>query len=164
MEAANWETCRADFALDDGALIDLLAPGMGNAEWEMFWSALRAGPFKFRAIRDGESIPPPESVAWIYDEQKVASVSVSVQSGTVTAICHFFGGDEIMDIDPREVTSDTAFESVLAVMRFVSAAVGLSVLAVAEAGTPDHAFLRVSPNGQAVFLRPGSASHTEPVS
>lgn len=44
MEAATWDTCWADFAFD-GALIDLLAPGTGDAEWEAFWSALRAGPF-----------------------------------------------------------------------------------------------------------------------
>lgn len=162
MEAATWGNCCADFAFD-GALIDLLAPGIGKTEWEGFWSALRAGPFELRAIRDGELIPLPESAAWIFAEQDVASVSVSVLSGTVTAICHFFGDDEVLDIDPREVTSEVAFGSVLAVMRFVAAAVKLPVLAVAEAGTPDYAFLRVSPDGQAEFLRTGSVRHAEPV-
>ena len=152
MGAATWGTCRADFAFD-GALIDVLAPGTGDAEWEAFWLALRAGPFELRAIRDGEPIPLPESAAWIFAEQEVASVTVSVLSGTVTAICHFFGGDEILDIDPREVTSEVAFGSVPAVMRFAAAAIKLPVLAVAEAGTPEYAFLRVSPDGQAEFLR-----------
>lgn len=58
MEAATWNTCRADFAFD-GALVDLLAPGTGPAEWESFWSALRAGPFGLRAFRDGKPIPRP---------------------------------------------------------------------------------------------------------
>jgi hypothetical protein len=44
MAAASWENCRADFVFD-GALVDLVAPGMGPAEWEAFWSAMRAGPF-----------------------------------------------------------------------------------------------------------------------
>ncbi len=56
MEAATWNTCRADFAFD-GALVDLLAPGTGDAEWEAFWAALRAGPFALRASRDSEPIP-----------------------------------------------------------------------------------------------------------
>jgi hypothetical protein len=75
-----------------------------------------------------------------------------VLSGAVTANCHFFGGDLKLDIDPREVVSQEAFESVLAVMRFVAAAVRRPVLAVAEGGSPGYAFMRASPDGQAVFL------------
>ena len=161
MEAATWDLCRADFAFD-GALIDLLAPGTGPADWEAFWSALRAGPFGLRAFRDGEPIPLPDSAAWTFAEREVASVMVSVVAGGVTANCHFFGGDLELDIDPREVTSEAAFEAVLAVMRFVAAAVRLSVFAVAEGGTPAFAFLRVSADGQAVFLPAGSVRQAEP--
>ncbi len=87
---------------------------------------------------------------------------VSVLSGTVTANCHFFGGDLELDIDPREVVTEAAFESVLAVMRFVAAAVRIPVVAVAEGSTPAYAFLRVSPDGRAAFLRAGSVRHAEP--
>ena len=87
---------------------------------------------------------------------------MSVLSGTVTANCHFFGGDLELDIDPREVVTAAAFESVLAIMRFVAVAVRLPVVAVAEGGTPAYAFLRVSPDGQAAFLRAGSVRHAEP--
>lgn len=161
MEAATWETCRADFAFD-GALIDLRAPGTSDADWEAFWAGLRAGPFGLRAFREGEPIPLPESAAWVFAEREVASVMVSVLSGTITANCHFFGGDLRLDIDPREVGTEAAFESVLAVMRLVAAAVRLPVLAVAEGGTPAYAFLSVSPDGQAAFLRAGSVRHAEP--
>ena len=161
MEAATWDACRADFAFD-GALIDLLAPGTGDAEWEAFWVALRGGPFGLRAFRDGEPIPLPESAAWAFAEREVASVMVSVLSGTVTANCHFFGGDLELDIDPREVVGPAAFESVLAVMSFVAMAVGLPVVAAAEGGFPAYVFLRVSPDGQAAFLRAGSVRQAEP--
>jgi hypothetical protein len=160
VEAATWDTCRADF-IPDGALIDLLAPGTGDAEWEAFLAALRAGPFKLRAFRDGEPIPLPESAEWVFAEREVASVMLSVLAGTITANCHFFGGDLELDIDPREVVNEAAFESVLAVMRFVAAAIRLPVVAVAEGGTPAYAFLRVSPDGQAAFLRSGSVRHAE---
>ncbi len=135
METATWDACRADFA-SDGPLVDLLAPGTGPAQWEAFWFALRAGPFGLSAFRDGEPIPLPESAAWVFAERQVASVMVSVLSGTVTANCHFFGGDLELDIDPREVTSEAAFESVLAVMRFIAAAVQLPVFAGPEGGRP----------------------------
>ena len=153
MKAATWANCRRYFAFD-GALVDLLAPGTGPAEWEAFWEALRAGPFGLQAFRDGEPIPLPGSAAWVFAEREAASVTVSVRAGTVTANCHFFGGDLKLDIDPREVVGEPAFESVLAVMRFVAAAVRLPLFAVAEGGTPAVAFLRVSPDGQAVY-RPG---------
>jgi hypothetical protein len=161
VEVATWDICRADFAFD-GGLIDLLAPNTSAAGWETFWSALRIGPFGLRAFRDGEPIRLPESAAWVFAEREAASVMVSVLSGTVTANCHFLGGDLELDIDPREVTSEAAFESVLAVMRFVAAAVGLPVFALAEGGTLAFAFLRMSPDGQAVFLRAGSVGHAEP--
>src|SRR5262249_33764499 len=61
-----------------------------------------------------------------------------------------------LDIDRREVVGKESFESVLALMRFVAAAVGLPVLAAPEGGTPRYAFLRVSPDGQAEFLPPAS--------
>ncbi|MCE9532458.1 MAG: hypothetical protein K8T89_15260 [Planctomycetes bacterium] len=124
--------------------------------------ALRDGPFTLRAFRDGEPITLPESVAWVFAEQNVASVWVSVVSGTVTAICHFYGGDaELLDIDPREVVNEAEFESVLAIMRYVVAAVGLPVVAVGEGVSPANAFLRVSPDGQAAYLRAGPMSHTK---
>lgn len=155
MEPAIWDTCQADFAFD-GALIDLVVPGTGPAEWETFWSALRAGPFRLRAFRDGEPIALPESVGWMFAEREVASVMVSVLAGSITANCHFFGGDIKLDIDPREVVGNSEFESVLAIMRFVAAAVRLPVFAVAEGGTPAYAFLRVPPDAQADFLPAGS--------
>jgi hypothetical protein len=162
MEPATWANCRADFAFD-GALVDLLVPGTGPVEWEAFWAALRSGPFELRAFREGEPIPLPETAAWIFAEREQAGVMVSVRSGTITANCHFFGGDLKLDIDPREVVDEPAFESVLAVMRFVAAALQLPVLAVAEGGSPRYAFIRVSPDGQTVFLPPGSVRHAEPL-
>jgi hypothetical protein len=161
VEPATWNICRDDFAFD-GALVDLCVPGTGSAEWEAFWLALRSGPFELWAFRDGEPIPLPETAAWMFAEREVAVVMVSVVSGIITINCHFSGGDLKLDIDPREVTSAVAFESVLAVMRFVAAAVRLPVYAVAEGGTPAFAFLRVSPDGQAVFLPAGSIRPAEP--
>jgi hypothetical protein len=159
VNAATWTTCRADFVFD-GALIDLLATELDPAEWETFWEALQAGPFELQTFRDGLPIPLPESAAWIFSEREMASVIVSVLAGAVTANCHFFDGDLELDIDPREVVSEEAFESVLAVMRFVAAAVRVPVLAVAEGGNPDDAFLRVSPDGRAEYL---SAESIRPV-
>jgi hypothetical protein len=153
---ATWANCRDDFSFD-GAFVDLIAYATDSAEWDAFWAALRSGPFELRAYRDGEPISLPESVTWILAEREKATVMVSVLAGTVTANCHFFGGDLQLDIDPREVVSEQAFESVLALMRFVAAAVGLPILAMPEGGGPEHAFLRVLSNGQAEFLPPDAS-------
>lgn len=151
MEPATWANCRADFAFD-GALVDLLVPGTGPSEWDAFWAALRAGPFALEAFRDGEPMPLPESAAWALAERDVASVMVSVAAGVVAVHCHFFGGDLELDIDPRQVVTESAFESVLAVMRLVASATRLPAFAVTEGGRPANAFLRVSPEGRAAYL------------
>jgi hypothetical protein len=151
---AACDSCGADFAFER-SLIDLLAPGTADGEWETFGSALRAGPFGLRAFRDGQPIPLPDSAAGVFAEREVGS-------GTVMANCHFFGGDLKLDIDPREVPGPAAFETVLAVMRFVAAAIGRPVFAVAEGGTPLRAFLRVSPDSRPEFLRAKDVRHAEP--
>jgi hypothetical protein len=153
MQPATWKNCRKDLTFD-GALVDLLVPGTGPTEWEAFWTALRSGPFELRAFREGAPIPLPDTAAWFFATTEEAGVMASVRSGTVTANCHFFGGDLKLDIDPREVTSAAAFESVLALMRFLAAALGREVFATAEGGTPKYAFVRVSPDGRAEFLPP----------
>jgi hypothetical protein len=157
---ASWDNCRAGFAFD-GALVDLLVPGTGPAEGEAFWTALRSGPFDLRGYRDGAPWSLPETAAEVFAEGEVAAVTVSVVARPVTANCHFFSANLKLDIDPREVVSEEAFESVLAVMRFVAAAVKRQVFAVAEGGTPDHAFLRVTTEGHAEFLPRGSIKRAE---
>jgi hypothetical protein len=157
---ASWDNLRADFAFD-GALVDLLAPGSTMAEWAAFWAALRSGSFVLRGFRDGEPWPLPQTVAEVLTEREEAAVTVSVGFGPITANCHFSGGDLELDIDPREVVSAEAFESVLAVMRLVAGAVKLPVIAVAEGGSPERAFLRVTPEGHAEFLPAGSVRHAE---
>ena len=153
VETATWANCRADFALD-GAFVDLIVRGTEPAEWELFWATLRSGPFGLRTYRDGEPISLPKTAAEIFAEREVASMTVSVLVGAVTANCHFFGGDLELDIDPREVVSEAAFESVVALMRFISITLGRPVLATPESGGAKHAFLRVSMDGHAAFLPP----------
>jgi hypothetical protein len=156
---ATWENCIAEFAFD-GALIDLLVPGTGPSQWEVFWAALRGGPFELQAFRDGEPLQLPASAAWARAERQAASVMVSIVAGAITANCHFFGGDLELDIDPREIITESAFESVLAIMRFTAMAVQLPVFAVAEGGSPESAFLQVSPVGQGEYLPAGSTRDT----
>ncbi|MBI2922249.1 MAG: hypothetical protein HYY18_14445 [Planctomycetes bacterium] len=162
---ATWANCCAGFDVDpqgkptgsqsDGGLVDLIAPGTGPEEWEGFWAALRRGPFVLSAYRDGCPIPMPETAAWSLAETQTATMRVTVRTGTVSADCHFFGGDLEMSLDPREVSSEQAFQSLLALMRSIASAIRLPVLAAPENGGVARAFLRVRPNGQAESLQPG---------
>jgi hypothetical protein len=91
-------------------------------------------------------------------EREAAAVMVSVRAGPVTANCHFVSTNEVeLDIDPREVTGESTFEAVLAIMRLVAAAVRVPVFAVPEGGAPAVAFLRVQPDGR-VDTRPAGSS------
>jgi hypothetical protein len=153
VKAATWADCRADFAFD-GALVDLVVPGTGPAEWESFWSALRAGPFPLQAFRDGQPSSLPETAAAAFAEQETASVVVSVLAGPITGNCLFFGGDLKLDIDPREVTGEAAFTAVVELMRLVARAVGRPVFAASEGFGQAGAFLSVSPDGEATYLPP----------
>jgi len=155
MELATWENCQADFVFD-GGFIDLQVPNSGAAEWDAFWVALRSSPFELTAYRDDETYSLPDTAAKMLAEREVASVMLSMRSGCVTANCHFFGGDLEFDIDPREVVNEQAFESVLSIMRFVAATAHHPVFATPEGGSVAYAFLRVNPDGQAVYLPKGS--------
>jgi hypothetical protein len=152
MTTATWSKCSADFVFD-GAWVDLIAVGTDLREWELFIAALRSGPFSLQCYRDGETIPVPTSASWALAETSVATVCLSVQAGEVVARCHFFEGDLELDIDPREVVNEAAFESLLDLMRFVANAVGRPVIAAPEGGGLEEAFLCVDPNGEALSLK-----------
>lgn len=150
-DAATWPNCSPYFIFD-GAWVDLIAVGTDTSDWESFVAALTSGPYALRCCRDDEMIPIPESAGWALAETSLATVCLTVQTGGVSANCHFFGGDLELDIDPREVVDESAFESVLDLMRFVARAVGRPVIAAPEGGRLEEAFLRVDPNGEASFL------------
>ncbi len=78
---ALWDNLSADFAFDDGGLVDLLAPGTKMAEWDAFWAALQSSPFVLRGFRDGEPWPLPKSVTKLFTEREEAAVMVSGRSG-----------------------------------------------------------------------------------
>lgn len=163
MEPATWDNCQADLTFD-GAWVDLLVPGADSrTQWETFWTTLRVGPFDLQADRAGEPIPLPQSASWIFAAREQNPIVVAVRVGTVTASCHFFGGNLELDIDPREVNDPASFESVLTLMRFVASAIGLPIVAVAEGGTPPQAFLSVAPDGQATRLPTGPIPDPRPI-
>ncbi len=167
MEPATWDNCRADF---DREFVDLLVPDTDPAAWQAFWTALRSGPFEVQVSRAlWESIPPPKSVAWIFDTQELdGSMTLAfLHAGPVSPFCcfNFAGGDgdhPKLHVACEEVVSAEAFESVLAVMRFLAGALALPVLAVAELLGPEDAFIRVSADGQAEFLPSGSGRPANP--
>ena len=152
MEPATWRNCGAEFGWYDGAFVDLIAFGTGLPEWESFVAALRAGPFRIACYRDGEPTHMVETAAAALAEREAANMLMSVQVDAITATCHLFGGDLELDIDPRDIASEAAFESVLGLMRFVSAAITQPVFASPENAGRKGAFLCVTPEGKATYL------------
>lgn len=152
MEAANWNRCRDDFTFD-GALIDILALDADEMAWESFLSAIKASPFTLACFRDNERVALPESSAWTFAEREFASICLSILVGKVTANCFFFVRSEIeLDVDPREVTCQETFESMLTLMRFISNSTGLRVVATPEGGGQNCAFLSATPGGTVTLV------------
>jgi hypothetical protein len=152
-EPATWDNCRSHIE-GGGVFIDLTVPDSGEAGWEVLLWALKAGPFELQTFSEDDPIPLPKSAAAAFVEQRdVQPVNVAIRAGAVTANCRFFGGDIDLDIHPEQVTDAAAFESMLAIMRFVAAALRLPVFA-ASYGRYDAPFLRVSPDGTAMLLGP----------
>jgi hypothetical protein len=152
MTDATWESCQQDLAHHFGGLLDLLVPGTNDADWERFWAALRAGPFPFQTLRDGEPIPPPESAAWIFAERETVGVIVRIDVHGLQANCHFFGGELEVDLDPREITGETAFASMLHLQHFLATTLNRPAFAAFEGDGAARAFVQMTPDGQSTYL------------
>lgn len=153
MKTTTWELWQSeDFA---GAFVDLIVPEAGPIEWEMFWQALRIGPFRLQTFRDGEPVALPESTSWFVSEREIASVYVSAMSDTVQMNCFYLDVGWDLDFDPREIVNEMSFKTMLNMMRFVAAAVAAPVFAVPEGDTDTQfALIQISPDGEVTFLTP----------
>ncbi|MDI9238009.1 hypothetical protein QLQ15_03700 [Lysobacter sp. LF1] len=149
-QPATWDNSRAHFA-PDGALIDLIVPGSGHARhWEALWTALRASSFELRATKDGVRIPLPETAACALAQRATVGVMATIDGGGMTANWHFFEGDIEVDLDPRDIGDERAFEFVLELMQTMANAIGLRVWATPEGGAVARAFLVAMRGGEAV--------------
>jgi hypothetical protein len=152
-EPATWDNCRSHIE-GEGVFIELIVPDSREAGWEVLLWALKGGPFELLAYSEDDPIPLPESAAAAFIEQRdIQPVNVAIGAGPVTAHCRFFGGDIDLDVDAAQVEGAAAFESMLAIMRFVAGALRLPVFAVSY-GKVEEPFLRVSPDGAAMLLGP----------
>jgi hypothetical protein len=153
LPAATFEYCRNDLAFD-GALIDVLVPGADTRHCELFWTSLLSMHGAVAVTRDGVSVAVPKTWSEGCVEAQDAAVTASIKVGALTVNCHFFGGELELDVDPREVNSEQAFEDLIGLMRLVSSSTGLKTLATPEGGRSEHAFICVLPDGSAMFIPP----------
>jgi hypothetical protein len=151
LPAATFEYCRNDVAFD-GALIDVLVPGVDTRQCELFWTSLLSLHGAITVTRDGESVAVPKTWLEGSAEAQDAAVTASIKMGALTVNCHFFDGELELDVDPREVNSEQAFEDLIGLMRLASSSTGLKALATPEGGRSEHAFICVLPDGSAMYI------------
>ena len=116
----------------DGSLRDIYIQNVNVEHWERFFDFVRSSCFELRYFRDGEAAQLPPSAAHILADKSCAH-NLTIDVGGVGICCHFFIADEIeLDIDPREVTSLSAVDSVLDFITGLGACLARDVILTEE--------------------------------
>jgi hypothetical protein len=129
----NWDDVRQDFDWD-GSLRDIYVLDVGLSGWRGLWRLLKqATAWRITYQVDGNSVGLPDDVEVPLRLRPNAAALVSVFLGNVRFNSHFFDdGDIEFDLDPREVTDQTALDAVLTFMREVGQATSANVLLTPE--------------------------------
>ena len=129
-----WETCRERFAFDGGRL-DVYVFDTDERDWQRFLDFVRAEPTTHRFTVDGAEAPLPERVREIFAARHHdATVCLGIDPAGLGWNCHFFGVQELeLDLDPRVVTTEAAFDRALAFLRALGTRLGKPLVL-----TPEH--------------------------
>jgi hypothetical protein len=139
----NWSTCQRDFE-HDGGLRDLYVHNVTIEQWRAIYDLLRAKYCVDYSV-DNESQPLPAGVDEAFAIRASASPALYFRVGGIRVGCHFFWDSEIeFDIDPSEVTSQSALDDLLGFMRLVGDTIGRTVTLTRE-NDEQHPFITYDP-------------------
>ncbi len=111
----------------DGALRDVVVRGTSVEDWGRFRWFLVGGDYTLTFYRDDDEEDLPEEFSALVEEPDVGLL-LQIDLGQVVLFCHFFGADEIeLDLQPEDVNSEEALESVLCFMMDLGNALDRSV-------------------------------------
>jgi hypothetical protein len=140
----SWDTCRDHFE-PDGGLRDIFVRSTTIEDWRLHYQSLRA-TYPLEYFVDGQPQQPPATVDEALAARSTASPMLRFRVGGITIVCHFFTPDEIeMDLDPCEVSSPAAFDSLLTFLQFTGDKLGKSVTLCYE-GDDEHPFITYQPS------------------
>ncbi len=149
----DWNRCSAVFK-PDGALRDLIVNGTSVEDWGRFRWFLAGGDYTLTFYRDDEEEELPEEFSSLVEEPEIGLL-LQVDLGQVVLFCHFFGADEIeLDLQPEDVNSEEALESVLNFMMDLGNALDKAV-ALTPANRHDKPLLNFAPGDTSVECKVG---------
>ncbi len=109
----NWDDCREAFH-QDGSLRDIYVLETNETDWNEFLSFIRRRRYGSSYTRDGVGAEVPTVVAEVMADRPTAHLLAVDIGGGITINCHFFDVAEIeLDLDPKEVASQSELDRVL---------------------------------------------------
>lgn len=148
-ENLEWAACKAAFAVD-GSLRDIYVHSTTVDDWDRFLRAISEKPLTYTV--DGAACPLPAKASTALE--RVNAHLLTIKHGPLHLNCHFFAEEEIeLDLDPREVTSQAAFDAVLGFMREIGTALGKRVV-LTEESAADHVWLSYDPSKDVTVFMP----------
>lgn len=119
-----WEQCREHYFDVDGSLRDLYVLNTTRREWQAFIDYLQTLPVPVTHKIDGELHPLPADAGEILTLLPETLLLLSIDLHGMIINGYFYEQEIELDLDPREVTSETQFAILLDFMRDIARAVG----------------------------------------
>ena len=106
----DWEKAKAAFYCD-GSLRDVYVRNTTIEDWNRFLAYASQQSASYYV--DGALLPLHYQASEIFEERDRKARLLAINLGKVVLNCHFFTVDELeLDIDPKQVTSNHAFDAV----------------------------------------------------
>jgi hypothetical protein len=126
-----WDTCKKDF-VRDGSLRDIYVLHATAADCQTAFNFLRKLQSAVYTV-DGIETTSPETIDQVFKARATASPMLCIRVGHAAINFHFFATNEIEgDLDPREVSSQSDLDSILAFLRVLGDAVQQQVVLTPE--------------------------------
>jgi hypothetical protein len=148
----NWEMCRQEFA-PDGALRDIYVLETNIEHWRKLFRILTSA-YKVEYSVNGNIQQLPSSVDEILKSRGVAQPLMRFQLAGATIACHFFCFERIeLDIDPREVNSETTFNGLIGLLKLIGDGLNKPAIMTQENNEKDP-FLSYEPSKRDFLYSP----------
>jgi hypothetical protein len=113
----TWDLVKPWFA-PDGALRDIYVHDTSRSDWQALIAGLATWGYPTHWAIDGRDASPRASADAAFAASEHAAVLLRIDVASVKLHCHFFTADEIeLDLDPKQVHDQSAFDAVLTFLR-----------------------------------------------
>ena len=113
----QWNNLKSHFT-QDGSLRDIIVAANDHSAWQLLIVGLKSAEFTYVFTHGGAARALPDSIEEIWHLKQSEPTLLALKVGNILIHCHFFNSEEIeFDIDPKDITSKSDFDTLL---RFLS--------------------------------------------